>query len=64
MNLNNFKPTNETEDLLVSITKTCETLIEQTLSKAQETLKFKLTQPVTPSFSDPQSQLKGFICFD
>ena len=33
---------NETDDLLLSITKICEKLIEDTHTKAQETLEFKI----------------------
>ena len=33
---------NETEYLLLSITKNCETLFEQTHRKAEETLEFKM----------------------
>ena len=44
MNLNMIRPKNETEDLLLSITKTYETLIEQTHRKAEETLEFKKIQ--------------------
>ena len=40
-----IRPTNEIEDLLLSITKNCETLIEQTHTKAQETLEFKMIKP-------------------
>ena len=36
---------NETEDLSFSITKSCETLIEQTHTKPQETLEFKMIKP-------------------
>ena len=39
-----IRPKNETEDLLLSITKNCETLIKQTHTKSQETLEFKLTK--------------------
>ena len=42
MNLNMIKPKNETEDLLFSITKNCETLIEQIHRKAEETLELKM----------------------
>ena len=35
-------PKNETKHLLLSITKNCETLIEQTHGKAEETLEFKM----------------------
>ena len=37
-------PKNETEDLLPSISKNCETLIKQLHTKPQETLEFKLTK--------------------
>ena len=40
-----LKPRYETEDLLLSETKNCETLNEPTLTKPQETLNFRLTQP-------------------
>ena len=33
---------NQTEDILLSITKNCETLIEQTDRKPEETLEFKM----------------------
>ena len=45
MNLNMIRPKNQTEDLLLSITKNCETLIEQTHRKAEETLEFKMVKP-------------------
>ena len=41
MNLNMIRPKNETEDLLLSITKNCRTLIEQTDRKAEETMNSK-----------------------
>ena len=44
MSLNLIRPKIETEDLLLSITKNCETLINQTLTTAQETLEFKMVQ--------------------
>ena len=40
-----IRPKNDTGDLLLSITKNCETLIEQTHGKAEETFEFKLTKP-------------------
>ena len=40
-----IQPKNKTEDVLLSITKNCQTLIEQTHSKAEGTLEFKLTKP-------------------
>ena len=45
MNLNKIKPINETEDLLLSTTKSCETLIEQTQRKVEETFEFKTFKP-------------------
>ena len=45
MSLNMIRPKNETEDLLLSITKKCETLIDQTHTKRQETLEFKMNEP-------------------
>ena len=45
MNLNLIRVKNQTEDLLLSITKNCETHIEQTHRKAEETLEFKMNKP-------------------
>ena len=45
MNLNMIRPKNETEDLLLLITKNCETLIDQTYRKPEETLEFKIFKP-------------------
>ena len=39
------RPEKETEKLLLSITKNCETLIKQTHREAEETLEYKLTKP-------------------
>ena len=39
-----IQPKNETEDLLLSITKNCETLVQQTHRKPEETLEFKMTK--------------------
>ena len=44
MNLNKIRPKNVTEDLLLSITKKCQTLIDQTHKKAEETLELKIIQ--------------------
>ena len=38
--MNLIRPENDTEDLLLSITKNNETLIEQTHRKAKETLEY------------------------
>ena len=46
-------PKNETEELLLSIAKNCETLIKQTRRKAEETLKFKMIKPRETFHSNP-----------
>ena len=56
MNLNMIRPKNETDDLLLSITKNCETLIEQTHRKHEETLEFKtIKSKETFPFKPPSS---------
>ena len=59
MNLNMMRPKNETEDLLLSITKKCETLIEQTHRKAEQTLEFKLIKPRETFHFKPPIEIKG-----
>ena len=59
MNLNMIRPKNETEDLLLSITKNCETLIKQTHRKAEETLEFKMTKPKETFHFRPSIQLQA-----
>ena len=58
MNLNMITPKNETEDLLLSITKNCETLIEQTHRKPEETLEFKMTKSRETFHFNPPIQVK------
>ena len=58
MKLNMIRPKNETEDLLLSITKNCEMLIEQTHRKPEETLEFKMTQPTETFRFKPSIQVK------
>ena len=54
MNLNMIRPKTETEGLLLSITKNCETLIDQTHRKAEETLELKMNKSrETFHFSQP-----------
>ena len=45
MNLNMIRPKTETEDLILSITKNCQTLVQQTHRKPKETLEFKMLKP-------------------
>ena len=54
-----IRPKTETEDLLFSITKNCETLIDQTHRKAEETLEFKMTKPRETFHFNPPIQIKG-----
>ena len=56
MNSNMIRPKSDKEDLLLSITKICETLIHQTHTRPQETLEFVPTEPKrTFQFSPPTS---------
>ena len=59
MNLNMIRPKNETEDLLLSITKNCETLLEQTHRKAEETLELKMIKPRETFHFIPPIRVKG-----
>ena len=59
MNLNTTRPINETEVLLLSITKNCETPIEQTHRKAEKTLEFKLNKPRETFHFNPPIHIKG-----
>ena len=52
-------PENKTEYLLLSVTKNCETLIEQTQRKAEETLEFKVIKPRETFQFSPPIQVKG-----
>ena len=59
MNIIMIRPKNETEDLLLSITKNCETLIEQTHRKAEETLEFKMIKRRETFHFKPSIQMQG-----
>ena len=59
MNLNMIQPKIETEDLLISITKNCEKLIEQTHRKAADTLEFKMNNSRETFHFKPPIQFKG-----
>ena len=54
-----IRPKNETEDFLLSITKNCQTLIEQTHINAEETLEFKMVKPRETFHFKPPIQVKG-----
>ena len=59
MNLDMVQPINETETLLLSITKNCETLFEKTHRKAEGRLEFKMTKPIETIHFNPAIQIKG-----
>ena len=49
-----IRPENRSQDLLLSITKNCETLIQQTHRKPKETFEFKMAKPrETVHFNTP-----------
>ena len=54
-----IRPKNETENLLLSITKNCETIIEQTHRKAEETLEFKMNKSRESFHFKPPIQIEG-----
>ena len=53
-----IRPKNETDFLLISITKHCETLIEQTRRKPEETLEFKMNKSRQTFHWKPPFQVK------
>ena len=58
MNLNKIRPKNETEDLIPSITKNCETLFEKSHRKAEDTLEFKVIKPRNTFYFNPPVQVE------
>ena len=54
-----IQPKNETENLLLSITKNCEKLVEQTHRKPEETLEFKMLKSKEIFHFNPPIQTKG-----
>ena len=54
-----IRPKNETEDLLLSITKNCETLINQTHREPKETLEFKMDKSRQTFHFNPPIQIQG-----
>ena len=59
MNLNMIRPKNETENLLLSITKNCQTLIKQTHRKTEETLENKMIKPRETFHFKPPISIEG-----
>ena len=54
-----IQPKNETKNLLLSITKNCEKLVEQTHRKPEETLEFKMLKPRETFQFNPPIHTKG-----
>ena len=54
-----IRPKHETEDLLLSINKNCETLIKPTRRKSEETLELKMNKPRETFPFNPPIQIKG-----
>ena len=52
------RPKNETEDLLLSITKNCEKLLEQTHRKSEEVLELKMIKRRETFHFKPPPQIK------
>ena len=59
MNLYLIRPKNESEYLLILITKNCETFIEQTHRKAEETLEYKMNKPRETFHFRPPIRING-----
>ena len=60
MNLNMIQLKNETEDILLSITENCETLIEQTHRKPEETLELKMIKTREMFHFTPPIHIEGY----
>ena len=59
----------ETEALILSITKNCESLFKQTDRKAEKTLEFKLTKPreiflFNPTISNEEDRMIGLTSLE
>ena len=59
MNLNLIRPKNGTEDLLLSMTKNCEKLNEQTHTQGGETLEVEMIESRASFHFNPTIQIKG-----
>ena len=59
MNLKNIRSEKETEELILSITKNYETLIQQNRIHPQETLEFKMSKPRETFRFNPPIQING-----
>ena len=59
MNLKMIRSKNETENLLISNSKNCETLIQQTHRKPEETLEFEMNKPRETFHFNPPKSIEG-----
>ena len=59
MNSNTIRPENGTEDILLSIIKNCETLVQQIHTRPEETLEFKMIEPRETFHFNPPIQVNG-----
>ena len=59
MNLNMIRPKHETEDIILSFSENCETPIEQTHTKAEETLEIKLNKLKEIFLFEPPISIEG-----
>ena len=59
MNVNMIRHKIETEDLVLSITKKCETLFKQTHARLQETLEYNLSQSKQTFQFNPPISING-----
>ena len=55
-----IRPKNKTEDLLLSITENCQTLIKQIHTGPEETMEFEMTKPIERILFDPPNQNKDY----
>ena len=54
-----IRPKNETEDLVLSINRNCETLNKQTHRKAEEALEYKFTKSRETFLFNPLISIEG-----
>ena len=59
MNLNMIQSKKESEGLLLSVTRNCETPFNQTHTKAHETLEYKFTKPKRTFYFNPPITIEG-----
>ena len=53
------KPKSEIEELILSIAKKCETLVQQTHRKPEETLEFRMIKPRETFLFSPPIEISG-----